>query len=1048
VVIGNITENLISKNDHSRKTYSLPAELPPINPQLPSLVNSLQDQRSVHLEPQNQELTKFLQAVQNAAVQTTTERYSRTKLSRNPYDNTEVRGTRQRLPTKQTVRPFQQLSTRYQETTTATSQSQYAQPVQENTRIPSHSALETDVSKHQPPYSEFDNQFELSQFGILQEGISIPVPQISALSPTNQSQYQQLGITEHETDTNSQKHIHETKENQTKPREGSFRTQNTVYQNSEEVSKKWQSQYLPSAAGVSTKQEASLQYPHLESAIAEEQPQYINHQPNIQTGQTQYPQSGISDETKNTQIREEVSTSWPQNSESHSGATQYTAHNTNPRQTHHSVLESAARPLHLDTPVNDAQIQPHHSHPEESDGVKAQQIQISPEGIINRQQNYPVLVATPENAQRDVLHENIPQRGQQYSKDYPPPQEDILLHPVGVDEQNRPLSRDEISKHRSQYQLLPADVTKKQPLQSFHREQTHSQYQDTEQIVTARPNYTNPHEQIPSHVTQYANSPDTLQPQHPILTSEVLTPSTVATTTPAPPVRTPSRGINRGRYRPSNLSTSTPTSRTRSPYSRGRRPVTRTTSEAPDVQTIAAGQVTPFESSRRPSDRPQAYRSDTQQREKPRLRGRGSSTTTTSPQYNSDFHQENLYDHTPTQNSKTDTVSENFPNAIPQRQQQAPSSQLTLTQFPDDQLGYTQPHSTQPLQGQSGQVLENQFSNSQSTNTRLSSGPISDVQTHYSQIPKAQNFPEQFSNINKYEQQQIPIGQGPHVGNINDEADYFHVPTPQTTHSRNPHDQPVNSLAHSTKLAQNHISGVTRGHSQGHAEQDGNYQLPSGQVTSNRFIGEQSAGNQFSIGQSALFGNQDTYRGQSAAGQQMAVTARTLSDTAAVALQQDGLTLHQLPQFTEYSTQRPHSAITHDKHRNVDASAVYHTTESPATLDGQFRGQGDSYIVTTDRTVQDGTQKPAFVRLRASLRGRHRTVQQQQQQQQHQQQQQPVDKTATTTTASPELQTIAVNRKHTNFINRGSARKTHAPTVTPAPDTTTPINDKVKLTVL
>jgi hypothetical protein len=827
-----------------------------------------------------------------------------------------------------------------------------------------------------------------------------------------------------------------------------------VYQNSEEVSKKWQSQYIPSAVGVSTKQEGALQYPQLESAITAEQPEYINHQLNIQTGQTQYPPSGINDQTKNTHIPEEVSTSWrPQNSESYPGATQHATQNTDLQQVQHSVVESVARPLHLDTPVNDAQIQPHHSHPEESDGGKASQINIPPEGIINRQQKYPVLVPSQENAQRDILHENIPQRGQQYSKDYPAPQEDILLHPEGVNEQNHPLSRDEISKHKSQYPLLPADVSQKHSQQSVHREQIHSQYQDTEQIVTARPNYTNPHEQIPSHVTQYANSPDKLQSQYPILTSEVPTLSTVATTTPASSVRTPSRGLNRGRYRPSGLSTTTPTSRTRSPYSRGRRPVTRTTSEAPDVQTVAAGQVTPFESSRKPSDRPQAHRYDTQQREKTRLRTRGSSTTTTtaSPQHNADLHQEDLYDHTPTQNSKTDTVSENFQNVIHQRQQQAPSSQLTLTQFPDEQVRYTQPHSSQPPQSQSGQVLENQFSKSQITNTRLSSGLISDVQTHYSQIPKehvynshipkAQNIPEQFSNINKHEQQ-IPIGQGVHLGNINDEADYFQVPTLQATHSRTPYDQPVNSQAHSTKVAQNHVSGVTQGHSQGHAAQNVNHQVPSGQVRSNRVISEQLAGSQISTGQSALFSVPDLYRGQSAsstAGQQMTVTARTLSNTAAVSLQHDGFMLHEHPQFTEYSTQHLQSQFPHDKHRNIDVSTVYQTTLSPATLDGKFREQEDSYIITTDRSAQDVTQKPSFVRIRGSLRGRHRTAQQQQQQQQ------PVDKTATIITVSPELQTTTVNRKHTNFISRASARKTHAPTITPNPETTTPINDKVKL---
>jgi hypothetical protein len=416
-------------------------------------------------------------------------------------------------------------------------------------------------------------------------------------------------------------------------------------------------------------------------------------------------------------------------------------------------------------------------------------------------------------------------------------------------------------------------------------------------------------------------------------------------------------------------------------------------------------------------------------------------TTTTSPQYSADLHQEDLYDHTPRQNSKTDTVSENFPDIISQRQQEAPRSQLTLTQFPNEQVVYMQSHSGQPLQSQSGQVQENQFSSSQITNTHLSSGLTSDVQipysqipkehVHHSHIPKAQNIPEQFSNINIAEQQ-IPNGQGAHVGNINDETGYFQVPKVQTTLSRTPHGKMVNTQAHNTKLAQNHLSGVPQGHSQGHAVQDGNYQLPNGQLRSNRIISEQPANNQ-----AALSSIPDQYHGHSASstdGQQMTVTAHILSNTAAVSQQHDGFLLHELPQFTEYSTQRQHSPFSYDKHRNPDVSTVHQTTLSPPTLDGKFREQGDSDIITTDKSAQDVTQKPSFVIIRGRLRGRPRTVQQY------------VEKTATITTVSPEFQTTTVNRKHTNFINRGSARKTQAPTATPTPETTTSINDKVKLT--
>jgi hypothetical protein len=1067
VVIGNVTENVISKKDHARKTYSLPAELPPINPQLPSLVNSLQDQRNIPLAPNNQEVTKFLQAVELVDRETTTERYSRTKLSRNPYENSEVTGIRQRLPTKQTSRPFLQPITRYQESTTTTLQPQYLQPVQENARNPTHSTLEADVSKHQPSYSEFDKQPHLSLYGTTQDDISTRQPQTTVHNPTSQSQYQQEGITENVAYTNSQKNIYEIKTNQTKHQDGSYRTQDTAYQDSVEDSKKWQSQYLPSEVKVSTKQEANngspvLQYPHLESVVVTEQPQYIIPHQKIPAGQTKYSLTGTNIPAKHTAIQEEISTPWPQNSKPYSEGTKYTTQDTIPRQAQHSVVESVARPSHFHNPVDDAQRHPEYSTLEENDGGKSSQVKTSQEGIIHRQPTNPVLEAAPQNAQHDIPHANIP-REQQYSgsyvdpnsKNYPTVQEDILLRPEGVDDQNRPVSRDEISKHRSQYPALRTDVSQKHSKHPVNREKTqslHSQYQDTEQIVTAKPNYSNPQEQIPSHITQYANSPDKFQSQYPLLGSEVLTQSAVASTTTDSSVRTtPSRGRNRGRYRPSNFSTTTPTPRTRSSYSRGRRPVTRTTSESPEVQAISAGQVSLFESSRKPSERPHAHRSDTQQRDKTRSRIRGSSTTTTaSPQYNADLHQENLYDHTPTQNSKTDTVSEYFPNIISQRQQQAPSGQLTLTQFPNGQVGYTQSYTSQPPQSPSGHVQQNQFSNSQVSYTHLSSGLVSDVQIPYSQIPKeqayhthipnAQNIPENLSNVNKAEQQ-IPIGQAAHTQNINDETSYFQIPNVQTTQSRIPYGTLDDAQTQNTKIAQNHVSGVIESHSQIHSVQDANYQVPTGKLRSNQIRSEQPVNNQIPIGQAAQPKIPDNYYGHSASstdGKEMSVTARTLSNTAAVSLQHDGFLQHELPEFTEYTTQRQHSPLPHDKYRTLETSAAYQTTFSPPTLDGRFREQGDSYIITTDKSAQDVggdvTQKPSFVRIRGRIRGRPRTVQQ------------PVEKTATIITVSPEFETTTVSRKHTNFINRGSARKTQAPTTTPTPVTTTPFNDKVKLT--
>jgi hypothetical protein len=109
---------------------------------------------------------------------------------------------------------------------------------------------------------------------------------------------------------------------------------------------------------------------------------------------------------------------------------------------------------------------------------------------------------------------------------------------------------------------------------------------------------------------------------------------------------------------------------------------------------------------------------------------------------------------------------------------------------------------------------------------------------------------------------------------------------------------------------------------------------------------------------------------------------------------------------------------------------------SPA-LDGKYTEQGDYQIVTLNREIkgQDGdvTDKPSFVRIRGRVRGRPRIVQQ------------PVEQITMITTATPDLQSTTVGRKQTNFLNRGSARKTQAPTTTPTPETTRQINDKVRL---
>ncbi|KAJ9595869.1 hypothetical protein L9F63_012928, partial [Diploptera punctata] len=78
----------------------------------------------------------------------------------------------------------------------------------------------------------------------------------------------------------------------------------------------------------------------------------------------------------------------------------------------------------------------------------------------------------------------------------------------------------------------------------------------------------------------------------------------------------------------------------------------------------------------------------------------------------------------------------------------------------------------------------------------------------------------------------------------------------------------------------------------------------------------------------------------------------------------------------------------------------------------------DSEVITSDG------DRPAFVRIRGRVRGRKQTT-----------------TTTTTTTSPPEV------RKHTNFLNRGSARRTQAPTtpptISPTLETTTLPNNKI-----
>jgi hypothetical protein len=1058
VVVTNITENVIHEKDQPSKTYSLPAELPPINPELPSLVNSLQDQRGALLVPQKQAVTKFLEAVQQVGLETSTERYTRNKQSRQPYKDTEVTTKPERLPTKQTRHRFKQPTTQYKEETVTTVQPQYLEPVQQKTRIPTHSVQQAEIPTHQPPYPQ------QSHYNPVQEDISSRPGHAAFRNPTRHPQYQEAAVPEEE-HTNSQAHVHKT--NHSTPEESAFRTvipaTKSKYNLREESSMR-PSFYFASEATVTAKQAAEeLQYPPSEPVIITEQPKYINPQENIPTRQAQHPVPETSVQQKYTNILEEIPTRRPLYSEAYSMAPKYTTpQGISYRQTQHTVPESSARPSQYETVEDGAQRQPQYSDLQESVRGKPSKIVTNYEDISHRQRQYPVLeAASPENSKYAIPQEVIPQRQRQYSvlqapttqkSEHTVPQEtiprepeypvedvatpvksqkyhttqEIVLRSEGGDEKVSTIPRDEVSEHRPQYPVLDTDIPQKQSKHTVPQEEfpiLQAQHQNTEAPLAAKqPSYVNRQEEIPSRVAQYAVPFDRSQ-------SQTLAEPVATSITTAAPVRTAThRGRSRGRYRPSASSTTTPASRTRSPQARGRRPVTRTTSEAPQVPASAADQPNSFESSRQPSETSQAHRFETQRRDRTRSRGRSRSTTTTStasPQYNSDLYQEELYASTAsTQHSRTDTVTENLPN-----QYQAPSGQVTRTQFSNGQVGFTQLPSSQIPQSHSGQISKNQLSNSQVLYTQVPSVSNSDEPLTYTEIPNKQLSYAQVHNgqdalvqvRNRNEAQtQIPVAQVAHVQTPSYEVIYSQLPRGQTAHSQIQSGTLDETQLQNTQVVQNHISSGQVDQTQIPSGQGVNNQVPSGQVRSIQVL----SNGQFPSSQAVPPQIPDDYYGQSVT----SGDSKQLSNTEAVPLQQDGFLSHELAELAEDTTQRQHSTSNHIRQRTQSVSPIYQTTLVTQTL----RGRGDSQIVTSDRSAQqldgDVTQKPSFVRIRGRVRGRPRIIQQ------------PDEEI---TTVSPELQTTTVARKHTNFLNRGSARRTPALTTTPTAEITTVLSDKV-----
>ncbi|XP_021930722.1 uncharacterized protein LOC110835120 isoform X2 [Zootermopsis nevadensis] len=1018
VVIANVTENYLHEKDDARKAYSLPAELPPITPELPSLVNSLQDQRNVLLTPQRQGATNILQAVQQVGPDTSTERYTREKQPRRPHQDAEVTN-------KPARHRFQHPPAQNQETAVTTLESHDLDTVQRNPVTPTHAAQRAEISTYQPPYPRHEDRPEQSHYDIAPEDTPTSRPQTLVRNPTRYPQYHQAATQGKDADS----HEH-TRTTQTKPPSHQESSELTPkYLNSEEGSTKprLHQNVVPVQQAAYNVPPGEDQYPRLEPT---EPPKSIRPHENIPISQTQYPVPQADDQPKYTTALEGTRSRQPQFSDTYSVAPEYI-----------SEPQGQFPALEYDTSGDDALRQSKYAEPERIAPGNRSRL-TSQEDIPHRQRQYP---------EYTILQEDIPQLEPQYPvsgdetaellSKHQRPHKGILLRPEGENEQIYTTSRDEIPQHPVSATQSPQKQSKDKNLHEFPVLQP--QHQNTRTpFVTTQPNLADEQEEISSGVTRYTVPSDRFQSRYPFPDSQVLT-QPLLTTTAAPESTTLSRGRTRGRYRPSTFSTTTQAPRTRTSHARGRRPAARTSPEpvqAPPT-AAAADKLSSFESSRQPSAKTQSHRFETQHKDRARTRSRGRSTTTTtttaSPEYSSDFYEEEQFAlATSTQRSRTDTATENIFQFAPPHQQLTSSGQTDFTRRP----------SIEPLQGHSVQVTLDQFSAGQTPRSQTPGGSNSGTpliyahntnrQVSLNQIPSGQDALGQFPDRNEA-QAYVPAGQAAIVQTGNDELGQSQITIGQRSHSQIRSGTLDGASGHS----QHYISS-------GHVDHGripttpgvSSNQLPTGEARSNHFVGGHvTNGQTHGEGQVALPQTPgDYYVGQSVPSKDNEPFFPTseLSSTEATSQEQDGFLLHELPEPTEETTQRQYYAPGESKHRAPDVGPAHQTTIPPPTPDGKFRGRGDSEIVTSDRSVQqfdgEATQRPPLVRIRGRIRGRPRVIPQ------------PVEQSATT--ATPELQpTTNAGRKNTNFLNRGSARKTLAPATTPTAETTTTttLNDKV-----
>ncbi|KAJ4433551.1 hypothetical protein ANN_15860 [Periplaneta americana] len=1056
VVVGNVTE-LLHDKEQPRKTYSLPAELPPINPELPSLVNSLQDQRNVLLLPQQQAVTKFLQAVQQVGLETSTERYTRHKVSR--YTTQEPDVTTK--PSRHTNKHFRQRGrpkeTPTQEFTVTTVQPQYLESIEEKKNTPLHQAQ---VPSLQPQYKEQDARYPTYPDDAVPlqshnpENTKGPTKYTAPLD-TFLPSAQEDSVPDYSALSRKQPQYNAPQEHTTF--EPDIRTVTPAYKpkySNQQTSPIYQTQTFVQDTSAPEKQK-QYNNPPSEQVYSREPVKYINNQESLPTITSQYSVTEPVPLPKHTIPQENASTRRPQYlvSEDEPSYTtsrdvilqrqQYVSQETQSelktpkyiasqadipqRQAQYqdqsvvskskyvkensqfSIREPSTNPSTYSTVKDDIPI-PQTSYSDEDLNVELKSTKDSLIPVVS--QDHRIITENP--TKYAVTQNDFQFQQEQYSQRNP-------TRPV--EPPNYASTRGDISLQTVRPQISPSYTSSVQEGGALRRPQqpvynttaqqvilnpsqqsiysnlqddiqtTQKYYQSTEDSTSGEQiKYANPQENLSPRLVQYSvpSSRPSVDDTYQLLEAEPAV-STTTTTTTAPVYTTPSRR-NRGRHRhTSSFSTTTSAPRSRTPsYSRGRRPVSRTTSEP----TSTGDQVSPFESSRQSSERAQTHRFETpRSRSRTRSRTRSTTTTTTTttpaPQQNTDLYQDEIYATvTSTQHSRTDTVTEDFLQFAPPQ-----GSQVTRTKL---------------LRGQD-QFYTGDTPQSQS---RLPADPPSNVQidelNSYTQVSSTPSYSAVIPNGHA-DASYIPLGSSPQAG-ISNEESFRQPPNSQNPTGQGQYVQTSTEHFIQTPVYNEQILRNQNIRNQGDYDQISNGHLVNNQIPNRQLINAPNSKTQLvpDYYDPTLTAPEDN--------RQLPLPAGPAAGTETPIISKDAFQPQQLQETIGGTTQRQYSSPPR--------------THSVTPSEVRYKDTSDSQIVTSERTPSV-TQKAAFVRIRGRLRGRQRVTPQ------------PTEQPATIPTIQPEVLTTPIARKHTNFLNRGSARKTQAPTTTPTAETTTPPSDKV-----